>query len=312
MHRVIRKLLAASIAGAALLSGASFAAEPVPVVASFSILGDLVRVVGGERVSVITLVGPDEDAHVFEPKPTDAKTLVQSRLLIVNGLGFEPWAQKLAKSAGYKGETVVASRGVKPLVMAEEDAHGEKGHKDKGHHHDEADPHAWQNPHNVVLYTRNIAAALTKVDPAGATAYQTNANAYVKELQALDTWAKAQFAAIPADKRKAITSHDAFGYLAAQYQIKFLAPQGVSTDAEPSAREVTQLIRQIQRERIKAVFVENMSNPKLLAQLGKDAGVTVGPALFVDALSAAGGSADSYLKLMRYNVTQLAAGMRGQ
>ena len=312
MHRVIRKLLAASIAGAALLSGASFAAEPVPVVASFSILGDLVRVVGGERVSVITLVGPDEDAHVFEPKPTDAKTLVQSRLLIVNGLGFEPWAQKLAKSAGYKGETVVASRGVKPLVMAEEDAHGEKGHKDKGHHHDEADPHAWQNPHNVVLYTRNIAAALTKVDPAGATAYQTNANAYVKELQALDTWAKAQFAAIPADKRKAITSHDAFGYLAAQYQIKFLAPQGVSTDAEPSAREVAQLIRQIQRERIKAVFVENMSNPKLLAQLGKDAGVTVGPALFVDALSAAGGRADSYLKLMRHNVTQLAAGMRGQ
>ena len=312
MHRVIRKLLAASIAGAALLSGASFAAEPVPVVASFSILGDLVRVVGGERVSVITLVGPDEDAHVFEPKPTDAKTLVQSRLLIVNGLGFEPWAQKLAKSAGYKGETVVASRGVKPLVMAEEDAHGEKGHKDKGHHHDEADPHAWQNPHNVVLYTRNIAAALAKVDPAGATAYQTNANAYVKELQALDTWAKAQFAAIPADKRKAITSHDAFGYLAAQYQIKFLAPQGVSTDAEPSAREVAQLIRQIQRERIKTVFVENMSNPKLLAQLGKDAGVTVGPALFVDALSAAGGPADSYLKLMRHNVTQLAAGMRGQ
>lgn len=312
MHRVIRKLLAASIAGAALLSGASFAAEPVPVVASFSILGDLVRVVGGERVSVITLVGPDEDAHVFEPKPTDAKTLVQSRLLIVNGLGFEPWAQKLAKSAGYKGETVAASRGVKPLVMAEEDAHGEKGHKDKGHHHDEADPHAWQNPHNVVLYTRNIAAALAKVDPAGATAYQTNANAYVKELQALDTWAKAQFVAIPADKRKAITSHDAFGYLAAQYQIKFLAPQGVSTDAEPSAREVAQLIRQIQRERIKAVFVENMSNPKLLAQLGKDAGVTVGPALFVDALSAAGGPADSYLKLMRHNVTQLAAGMRGQ
>ena len=312
MHRVIRKLLAASIAGAALLSGASFAAEPVPVVASFSILGDLVRVVGGERVSVITLVGPDEDAHVFEPKPTDAKTLVQSRLLIVNGLGFEPWAQKLAKSAGYKGETVAASRGVKPLVMAEEDAHGEKGHKDKGHHHDEADPHAWQNPHNVVLYSRNIAAALAKVDPAGATAYQTNANAYVKELQALDTWAKAQFVAIPADKRKAITSHDAFGYLAAQYQIKFLAPQGVSTDAEPSAREVAQLIRQIQRERIKAVFVENMSNPKLLAQLGKDAGVTVGPALFVDALSAAGGPADSYLKLMRHNVTQLAAGMRGQ
>ncbi|WP_029523906.1 metal ABC transporter substrate-binding protein [Polaromonas glacialis] len=306
MHRVIRKLLAACIAGAALLPCASFAAEPVPVVASFSILGDLVRVVGGERVSVTTLVGPDEDAHVFEPKPTDAKALVQSRLLVVNGLGFEPWAQKLAKSASYKGETVVASMGVKPLVMAEE-----KGHEGKGHQHDEADPHAWQNPLNVVLYTRNIAAALAKADPAGATAYQANASAYVKELQTLDTWAKAQFAAIPADKRKVITSHDAFSYLAAQYQIRFLAPQGVSTDAEPSAKEVAQLIRQIQREKIRAVFVENMSNPRLLAQLGKDAGVTVGPALYVDALSAAGGPADSYLRLMRHNVTQLAAGMRG-
>ena len=306
MHRVIRKLLAACIAGAALLPCASFAAEPVPVVASFSILGDLVRVVGGERVSVTTLVGPDEDAHVFEPKPTDAKALVQSRVLVINGLGFEPWAQKLAKSAGYKGETMVASKGVKPLAMAEE-----KGHEGKGHPHDEADPHAWQNPLNVVLYTRNIAAALAKTDPAGATAYQANASAYVKELQALDAWAKAQFAAIPADKRKVITSHDAFGYLAAQYQIGFLAPQGVSTAAEPSAKEVAQLIRQIQREKIRAVFVENMSNPRLLAQLGKDAGVTVGPALYVDALSAAGGPADSYLRLMRHNVTQLAAGMRG-
>ena len=306
MHRVIHKLLAACIAGAALLPCASFAAEPVPVVASFSILGDLVRVVGGERVSVTTLVGPDEDAHVFEPKPTDAKALVQSRVLVINGLGFEPWAQKLAKSAGYKGETMVASKGVKPLAMAEE-----KGHEGKGHPHDEADPHAWQNPLNVVLYTRNIAAALAKTDPAGATAYQANASAYVKELQALDAWAKAQFAAIPADKRKVITSHDAFGYLAAQYQIGFLAPQGVSTAAEPSAKEVAQLIRQIQREKIRAVFVENMSNPRLLAQLGKDTGVTVGPALYVDALSAAGGPADSYLRLMRHNVTQLAAGMRG-
>lgn len=313
MHRVIRKLLAAGIAGTALLSSTGFAADkqpPVSVMASFSILADLVRVVGGERVSVTTLVNPDEDAHVFEPKPTDAKALVQSRLLVVNGLGFDPWAQKLAKSAGYTGETVVASRGVKPLVLAEEDAHGEKGHKDQGHHHDETDPHAWQNPHNVVLYTRNIAAALVKVDPAGGAAYQANANAYVKELQMLDAWAKAQFAALPADKRKVITSHDAFGYLAAQYQIKFLAPQGVSTDAEPSAREVAQLIRQIQREKIKAVFVENMSNPRLLAQLTKDAGVTVGATLYSDALSSADKPGSTYLQMMRHNVMQLAAGMK--
>ncbi|CAM3341701.1 metal ABC transporter substrate-binding protein [Polaromonas hydrogenivorans] len=305
MSRVFRKLLAAGIAGAALLSGASFAADKLPVVASFSILGDLVRVVGGERVSVTTLVGPDEDAHVFEPRPADAKAIVQSRLLVVNGLGFEPWAQKLAQSAGYKGQTVTASQGVKPRAMA-----AEKGHDNKGRQHEETDPHAWQNPDNVVLYVRNISAALSKADPAGSAVYQANTDAYVKDLQTLDAWAKAQFTAIPAARRKVITSHDAFGYFAAQYQVKFLAPQGVSTDAEPGAKEVAQLIRQIQREKIRAVFVENMSNPRLLAQLGKDAGVTVGPALYVDALSATGSPADSYLKLMRHNVTQLALGMR--
>lgn len=303
MKRAFCKLLLSGIASACLLPGASFAADKLPVVASFSILGDLVRVVGGERVSVTTLVGPDEDAHVFEPKPADAKAIVQSRLLVVNGLGFEPWAQKLAKSASYKGETMVASQGVKARRMPQEKAQA-------AHAHEETDPHAWQNPENVVLYARNIAAALAKADPAGATAYQANASAYVKELQALDAWTKEQFAAIPAGKRKVITSHDAFGYFAAQYQVQFLAPQGVSTDAEPGAKEVAQLIRQIQREKIKAVFVENMSNPRLLAQLSKDAGVSAGPALYVDALSAPGGPADSYLRLMRHNVTQLVRGMQ--
>lgn len=300
MKDAFRKLLAAAIASASLLSGASFAADKLPVTASFSILGDLVRVVGGDRVRVTTLVGPSEDAHVFEPKPADAKAIVQSRLLVTNGLGFEPWAQKLAGSAGYRGETVEASKGVKPRAMSAE----------KGHRHLEADPHAWQNPNNVILYVRNISAALARVDPAGAAAYQANTEAYVKELQTLDAWAREQFASIPLPKRKVITSHDAFAYFAAQYQIKFLAPQGVSTDAEPSAKQVAELIRQIQREKIKAVFVENMSNPKLLAQLSEDAGVKVGPALYVDALSAIGGPADSYLKLMRHNVTQLALGMR--
>ena len=305
MNHLFRKLMASGMASAALLSGASFAADKLPVVASFSILGDLVRVVGGERVSVTTLVGPDEDAHVFEPRPADARAIVQSRLLVVNGLGFEPWAQKLAKSAGYQGATMVASKGVKARVMNEEKSHGGTGHA-----HDETDPHAWQNPVNVIAYARNISAALSQADPAGSAVYQANTDAYVKELQALDAWAGAQFAAIPANRRKVITSHDAFGYFAAHYGIRFLAPQGVSTDAEPSAKSVAQLIRQIQREKISAVFVENMGNPKLLAQISQDAGVTVGATLYVDALSATGGPADSYLKLMRHNVMQLAAGMK--
>lgn len=297
LRKFITRLAALALCAAA---ATSHAADKLPVLASFSILGDLVRVVGGERVSVATLVGPDEDAHVFEPKPQDAKNIPQTRLLVTNGLGFEPWAQKLVKSAGYKGRSVVASQGIKPRTLPAE----------KGHSHAETDPHAWQDPTHVIAYVRNIAAALEQLDPPSASSYQRNSEAYIKELQALDAWAKEQFAAIPASKRKVITSHDAFGYFGAHYQVSFLAPQGLSTEAEPSAKEVAQLIRQIQREKIKAVFVENMSNPKLLAQLSKDAGVTVGPELYVDALSAPGGPADTYLKLMRHNVTQLVSGMK--
>jgi zinc/manganese transport system substrate-binding protein len=302
-----RFFLASSLALACLASGTATSAEKIPVTASFSILGDLASAVGGERVTVSTLVGPDEDAHTFEPKPTDAKAILNTRLLLTNGLGFEPWANKLAKSAGYKGETVVASKGVKARHRVEEaEAKGHAGHGD----HEGTDPHAWQNPDNVVIYVRNIAAGLSKVDPSGAATYQGNAQAYVKELQTLDAWAKAKFAAIPAAKRKVITSHDAFGYFAAHYQIKFLAPQGVNTEAEPSAKQVAQLIKQIQREKIRAVFVENMSNPKLIEQLSKDAGATVGASLYADALSAADKPGATYLQMMRHNVTQLVAGMK--
>ena len=282
------------------MSTASLAADKLPVMASFSILADLVRVVGGERVAVTTLVGPDEDAHVFEPKPLDVKNMLRTRLLVVNGLGFEPWAQKLVKAAGYKGQTVVTSQGIKPLTLA----------AGKGHSHAGTDPHAWQDPTNVVVYVRNINAALSKLDPDGAASYLANSEAYIKQLQTLDSDAKNQFAAIAADKRKVITSHDAFGYFGAHYGVQFFAPQGISTEAEPSAKQVAQLIKQIQKEKIRAVFIENMSNPKLLAQLSKDAGVSVGPTLYADALSKPNGPAASYLLLMRHNVTQLAAGMR--
>lgn len=297
-----RRFLLASAAALALLGSHAVAADKLPVTASFSILGDLVHVVGGDRVAVTTLVGPNEDAHVFEAKPSDAKTLLASKLVVLNGLGFEPWAGKLLKSSGYKGDSVIAAKGVKARHMEEE-----KGHA--GHAHAETDPHAWQNPNNVVLYVRNIAAGLAKVDAAGAATYQANAEAYVKELQALDGWAKAQIATIASDKRKVITSHDAFGYFAAQYGVRFLAPQGVNTETEPSAKQVAQLIKQIQREKIRAVFVENMSSPKLIAQLSKDAGATLGASLYADALSATDQPGATYLQMMRHNVTQLVAGM---
>ena len=276
MNTLFLKLITACHATAlCLVINSAQAAEKLPVTASFSILGDLVRVVGGDKVSVTTLVGADEDAHRFEPKPQDAKNLLKSKLLFVNGLGFEPWTQKLVKSAGYTGQTVVVSQSVKARFMP-----AAKGASQ------ETDPHAWQNPSYVMLYVRNIAAALAQADPANASFYQTNSLAYAKELQTLDADAKAQFAAIAADKRKVITSHDAFGYFGAHYGIRFLAPQGMSTEAEPSAKQVAQFIRQIQTEKTRAVFIENMSSPKLLSQLSKDAGVTVGGTLYVDALSA--------------------------
>lgn len=265
------------------------AANKIPVTASFSILGDIVREIGGDRVVVSTLVGPDEDAHVFEPKPADAKTILAGKLLVINGLNFEPWVAKLAKSAGYKGEILVASKGVKER---------------------NSDPHAWQNPLNVVLYAQNIAAQLSKLDPAGASSYEANATAYAEKLKALDVWAKDQIGTISKSKRKVITSHDAFAYFGANYGLVFLAPQGVNTDSEPSAKQVAQLIQQIKREKIRAVFVENMSNPKLVAQLSKDAGATLGASLYSDALSHADKSGATYLQMMRHNVEQLVAGMR--
>lgn len=191
---------------------------------------------------------------------------------------------------------LVASKGIKALTMQEDGR-------------TETDPHAWQNPGNVVIYVRNIAQALRLADPQGAAQYQANSDAFVKELNGVDQWAKAQLAAIPVAKRKVITSHDAFGYFAAHYGVTFLAPQGVNTDTEPSAKQVAKLITQIKRERIRAVFVENMSNPQLIAQLSKDAGVVLGTSLYSDALSAPDKPGASYLQMMRHNVNALAAGM---
>lgn len=289
-----------ALVASALLPTLASAAEPLPVVASFSILGDLVKVVGGDRVKVTTLVGPNQDAHAFEPKPVDAKAILAAKVFVINGLNFEPWAQKLAKSANYQGITLVASNGIKPRSMPTE----------PGQTHADSDPHGWQDPTNVAMYVKNIAKSLSGADPAGTSSYQKNSDAYLAELTALDQFAKDQFAAIPAAKRQVITSHDAFGYFAARYPIKFLAPQGINADMEPSAKEVAMLIRQIKRDHIKAVFVENMSNPSLLAQITRDTGVTLGPKLYVDALSSATEPGSSYLKLMRHNITQLVAGMK--
>jgi len=288
----------------ALLSTPALA-DKLPVLASFSIMADLVQEVGGERVTVSSLVGPDQDAHVFQPAPQDVKKLAAAKVFVVNGLGFEGWLNRLSKSSGFKGQTVVASQGVKPLVMVDDD-------HDHGHDHGHAsqDPHAWHNPQNVKLYVRNISAALTQADPAGKDYYSQRAQAYSQQLEQLDNDARQRFAAIPASQRKVLTSHDAFAYLAQRYQIRFLSPQGVSTEAEASAKGVAKLVRQVKSEKIRAVFMENMSDKRLLEQLSREAGVQIGGKLYADALSPANGPAASYVQLFKHNVDGLWGAMK--
>jgi len=276
-------------------SSTAMAATRMPVVASFSILGDIVSNIGGDRIAVSTLVGPDEDAHVFAPTPKDVRTLAQAKVVVVNGLGFEGWIQRLVDAANYKGALVVASDGIQARQRQEVGKNTAQ----------RPDPHAWQDPANVMVYTRNIVAALSKADPAGAAFYKKNGDAYERSLVELDNWAQAQFAQIPDARRSVITSHDAFEYFGAHFKVRFLAPQGVSTESEPSAKDVAMLIRQMRQEHSKAIFFENMSNPTLLQQISNEVGVAPGGKLYADALSQASGPAPTYLRMMRFNVEQI-------
>lgn len=297
----MRRLLAAALLLSPLLAQAK-----LPVVASFSIVADVAREVGGERVDVVPLVAPDQDAHVFQPAPADVKKLAAAKVFVVNGLGFEGWMTRLSKSAGFKGMTITAAGKVKPLAMAGHDEHGHKGHD---HDHGKVDPHAWHNPQNVALYADAMADGFAKADPEGATYYRQRAQAYKARLTELDGWAAKSLAAVPTERRKVLTSHDAFAYLGARYKVRFMAPQGVSTDAEASAKGVAALIRQVKREKVTAVFFENMADRRLLDQLSREAGVTVGGKLYSDALSA-DPAASSYLQMFRSNINALLASMK--
>ena len=298
---LLRVLLLSGIGSG--LHGSVGAAERLPVVASFSILGDLTQKVGGELVEVHTLVGAGADAHVYQPTPSDARALARARLVIVNGLGFEGWIDRLIKSSGYRGQLAVASKGVKAL----HEAHAEGG---KGHRHgDDVDPHAWQDVANGGQYVANIAQALAAADPANRATYAANAARLQEELATLDREARSAFAAVPAAQRKVVTSHDAFAYFGRAYGIRFIAPVGVSTDAEPSAGEVAAIIRQIRRERIRAIFVENITDPRLLERISRESGARVGGTLYSDSLSPRGTAGDSYLGMMRYNIRTLAAAL---
>lgn len=297
-----RLLLSAAAVLALSMPAGSRAAEPLPVVASFSILGDLVAQVAGPDAVVKTLVGPDGDAHVYQPTPNDAKAVAAARLIFVNGLGFEGWMNRLRKSSGTKGELVTVTAGISPRAADKHD-HG------NDHGHGNTDPHVWQNVAHVQTMVTNIAAALAAADPAHADAYKTRAAAYRDTLGALDADIRAQIQALAPAQRRVITSHDAFGYYGAAYGISFLAPQGMNTESEASAKDVAKLIAQMRKQKIKAVFVENISDPRLTQQLAKEAGTAVGGELYSDALSPQGGPAATYLDLMRFNTGALVAAM---
>ncbi len=330
MIRCSRRLLLAGLglaaAGLALPAPLSAQEAKLPVVATFSILGDFVERVGGERVAVKTLVGPNGDAHVYEPTPSDAKALAGAKVVFVNGIGFEGWMARLAKASGTKAPIVTATAGITPREMADDDHdeapakgakkdhdHGKaakaKGHE--GHDHGGLDPHAWQSIANVKTYVGNVRDGLVAADPAGASVYQANAAAYLAEIEALEAEVKAKVAAVPAERRRVITGHDAFGYFAAAYGIEFLAPQGISTESEVTAKAVAKLIRQIKAEKITAVFVENMTDRRLIDRVAKETGVTPGGELFADALSPKGGPAPTYVDMVRHNVTLLTRAMAG-
>jgi zinc/manganese transport system substrate-binding protein len=294
-RRTALSLLMGSLMLAATpLSASAQSADKLKVVATFSILGDLVRNVGGDRVEVTTLVGPNGDAHVYSPTPADGRRLAEAKVVFTNGLGFEGWIDRLVKSSGTKAATIQAAKGVKPLKSEE------KGH-DHGHHGG-FDPHAWQNVANAKIYVANIRDALISADAPGKATYEANATAYLSRLDTLESEIKAAIAHIPADRRRIITSHDAFRYFEDAYGIDFIAPQGVSTDAEASAKDVAKIIQQIKREKIKAIFVENVSDPRLMERIAQETGAKIGEPVFSDALSDPSGPAGTYIDMMRHNI----------
>jgi len=275
-------------------AGGARAADKVKAVASFSILGDMVKQVGGDRIDVITLVGPDGDAHVYEPTPADAKNLATAQILFTNGLGFEGWMDRLEKSSGFRGKVMVASTGVKPRTMVEDEK-------------TVTDPHAWQSLANGKLYVANIRDGLITVDPEGKSVYEANAAKYLDALAKEEADVRAALAALPQERRKIITSHDAFGYFGAAYGLEIVAPEGISTESEASAKDVAKIIRQIKAERIPAVFMENITDHRLLDQIASETGAKIGGELYTDALSPPDGPAPTYLDMFRHNVGALTA-----
>jgi len=285
--------------------GPAAAADKIKAVATFSVIGDMVANVAGDRIDLVTLVGPGGDTELFKPSLGDGKSVAEARIVFMNDLNdeFEPWLEPLLKRVKFGGTKVVVSRGAKTYSSSEERAPRSKVTEE------EIDQHAWLDPKNGVIYVRNIAAALAKSDPANAPDYRARAAAYIKELQDLDAWAKTEMAAVPPAKRRILSSHDSLQYLARAYGITMLAINGWTNNSEPSAAELASLAQRIRREGIHALFLDSITDPRAMQQVAKETGAAIGGTLYGDALSKPGGEADTYVKMIRHDVTTLIAGM---
>ncbi|WEX79447.1 zinc ABC transporter substrate-binding protein AztC (plasmid) [Sinorhizobium numidicum] len=322
MFRTLRLATYASLLTLGGLAASASAAE-LKVVASFSIIADFAKNVGGYRAEIATLVPVDGDAHVYEPRPADAAALEQADVVLTNGLQFEGFMSRLIETSGTKAPVIEVSKGIEPLKAAEEEGaqheseehataenghdHGHEGH----HHHGEFDPHAWQSIHNAKIYVKNIADAFCQADKAGCATYAANSEAYLAKLGELEAEVKAAIDAIPQDKRTIITSHDAFGYFEHDYGLKFIAPESISTEAEASAADVARLVDQVKEEKASAIFVESITNPRLIEQIAGETGLKVGGTLYSDALSGEDGPAATYIDMFRYNVNTIKAAILG-
>ena len=275
-----------------LIASPLHAAEQLKVVASFSILADFVRNVGGDRINLTTLVGADSDVHVYTPAPSDAKRIADAKLVIVNGLGLEGWLPRLVQSSGSKAQVVTASAGIAPLRLGTA-----------------ADPHGWQSVPNAKIYVTDIANALAAADPDDAEFFRAQAKAYLEKLETLDREVREAVAKIPQERRKVISTHDAFGYFAAEYGVQFIAPLGVSTETEPSARDIATIIGQIKAQKIPAVFLENISDDRLIRRIAAETGSKVGGTLISDGLTGEKGPAPTYIDMVRHNIKALTSAL---
>ena len=330
LERVLRTILVGFIFSLFLPVAVCYA-EKIKVVTTFSILGDIVKQIGGEHIVVTSLVGPDGDTHVYRPTPADARDVSEAEILVVNGLDFEGWLDRLVEASDFKGTRLVATRGIEaiPYKEDEHDDHGKREHDDHGksehddhgkrehddhagHNHGAFDPHAWQSLENAVIYVNNITEALAQFSPENASDFYQNRAAYIAEINKLNKELQAMIDILPKNRRTVVTSHDAFQYLGRDYGLTFMAPQGLSTDSEASAQNVARLIEQVRVNQIKAVFVENITDPRLIKQIANETGATIGGTLYPGALSGPNGPASNYLMMIRHNVEMLSRALGDQ